>query len=126
MYDDGLKDTAAKVEGAPSRYYPSRVLSVQGGVLNENLHSENGIPMVAGIGPRISAQLYGRYSIRFRADSAAGYKVSWLLWPQSEVWPRDGEIDFPEGDLNDIIYAFMHRLGATAGSDQDAFPSGVG
>src|SRR5437899_11090922 len=99
MYDDGLKDTAAKVEGAPSRYYPARVLSVQGGVLNENLHSENGIPMVAGIGPRISAQLYGRYSIRFRADSAAGSKLSWLLSPQGGVGPRDGDIGCPDIDL---------------------------
>jgi beta-glucanase (GH16 family) len=50
-----------------------------------------------------------------------GYKGAWLLWPASEVWPRDGEIDFPEGDFDSTIWAFMHRQGATAGSDQDWF-----
>ena len=38
-----------------------------------------------------------------------GYKVAWLLWPKSGVWPRDGEIDFPEADLIGTISAFMHR-----------------
>jgi beta-glucanase (GH16 family) len=41
------------------------------------------------------------------------------------VWPRDGEIDFPEGNLTGTIHAFMHRQGATSGSDQDAFTTGV-
>jgi beta-glucanase (GH16 family) len=62
-------------------------------------------------------QLYGRYEVRFRADATDGYKLAWLLWPKSGVWPRDGEIDFPEGDLNGVIKAFMHRQGATAGND---------
>jgi hypothetical protein len=126
MYYDGLKDTAGSNEGAPGRYYPSKVISVQGGILNERLHTEDGFNMVAGISPKIGAQLYGRYSVRFRADPAAGYKTSWLLWPASAVWPRDGEIDFPEGGLNDIIYAFTHKQGATSGADQDAFPTGIG
>jgi hypothetical protein len=34
--------------------------------------------------------------VRFKTDSMHGYKGAWLLWPASEVWPRDGEIDFPE------------------------------
>jgi beta-glucanase (GH16 family) len=59
-------------------------------------------------------QLYGRYVIRFRADALRGYKIAWLLWPDSETWPRDGEIS-----------AFLHRQGATANNDQDAFFSGV-
>jgi len=40
--------------------------------------------------------LYGRYAIHFKADPVPGYKTSWLLWPDSEKWPQDGEIDFPE------------------------------
>ncbi len=66
-------------------------------------------------------QTYGRYAIRFRADAVKGYKAAWLLWPKSGTWPRDGEIDFPEGNLDQKISAFMHRQGATAGSDQDAY-----
>ncbi len=68
-------------------------------------------------------QLYGRYEVRFRADAVAGYKTAWLLWPKSEVWPRDGEIDFPEGDLTGTMNAFMHRQGGTSGGDQDHFGS---
>ncbi|MEO5842931.1 MAG: hypothetical protein ABIQ73_11650, partial [Acidimicrobiales bacterium] len=82
-YDDGWKDTAAKAEGAASRYYPSRVLSAQNGLLNKRLHTEDGVTMVAAIGPNIGAQLYGRYAVRFRADEVQGFKTAWLLWPSS-------------------------------------------
>ncbi len=35
--------------------------------------------------------------------------------------PRDGEIDFPEGNLDRTIEAFVHRQDATSGGDQAAF-----
>lgn len=129
-YPDGWKDSYV------GTYMPSRVMSVQGGLMNLYLHSENGSrlvaapePIVAGsVGPE-GGQLYGRYAIRFRADQLAGYKTSWMLWPDSEVWPRDGEIDFPEGDLAgtqwSTMYGFVHHQGATSSSDQDWFNSGV-
>ena len=121
VYGDGWKDTAGKAEGTPSRYFPSRVLSVKNGVLNKHLHTEDGINMVAAVAPKMVAQRYGRYSVRFRADFAPGYKMAWMLWPQSQSFPRDGEIDFPEGNLDENMWAFMHRQGATVGNDQDAF-----
>src|ERR1035437_7735252 len=62
-------------------------------------------------------QLYGRYAIRFRADAVPGYKTAWLLWPSSDS-TADGEIDFPEGDLDGTISAFMHHQG---GGSQDAY-----
>lgn len=65
-------------------------------------------------------RLYGRYAARLRADALHCYKTAWLLWPDSDVppWPANGEIDFPEGDLDSTISGFMHRQGATSGSDQ--------
>ncbi len=58
-------------------------------------------------GPR-RGQLYGRYVIRFKADPVPGYKTAWLLWPDSG--DRDeGEIDFPEGNLDGTISAFTHE-----------------
>jgi beta-glucanase (GH16 family) len=36
------------------------------------------------------------------------------LWPQSEVWPGDGEFDFPEGDLSGTVQGFHHYAGAAA------------
>lgn len=147
VYPDGGPDTAGKTpaqggESAASRYYPTRVLSVSGGNLVKRLRVENGVPLGAGLVPLLpgtpaynpnlnggwpqitnttTPMRYGRYTIRFRSTSAAGFKAAWLLWPSSEVWPRDGEVDFPEANLNGNICAFMHRQGATSGSDQDAF-----
>lgn len=104
--------------------YDPAIVSVRDGILRKRLHTDNGVIKVAAILPRLPGdddQLYGRYSIRFRADPVAGYKVAWLLWPESEVWPRDGEIDFPEGNLNGRIHAFMHHQNGTWGGDQAAF-----
>ncbi len=121
-YLDGWTDTSGR-----GQYYPSKVLSVQNGILTYYIHTENGIPMVSALEPKLpgepagKGQLYGRYTVRFRADSLYGYKAVCLLWPDSGVWPRDGEIDFPEGDLNGIISGFVHHMAGTTGSDQDAF-----
>jgi hypothetical protein len=104
--------------------YSPQIVSWHDSVMDIWLHTENGVHMVAAPLPKPPAGdglLYGRYAIRFRADPVPGYKTAWLLWPKSEVWPRDGEIDFPEGNLDGTIHAFMHRQGATSGSDQDAF-----
>ena len=119
-YKDGTPDTAGQVSGGKSGYYPAKVLSVQNGMLDWFLHSENGISMGAAPAPRIpnaaknpprdNSLLYGRYSVRYRADSMPGFKTAWLLWPDSGIWPRDGEIDFPEGDLGATLTAAAHFM----------------
>jgi hypothetical protein len=126
-YPDGWPDTTHNGE-----YAPSRVLSIHNGLLDFNIHSVNGTPLVAVPEPKIpggvagGGLLYGAYAIRFRADTLPGYKTAWLLWPDAydnsaATWPSDGEIDFPEGNLNSNISAFMHRMGASSGSQQDAY-----
>ncbi len=92
--------------------------------MNMFLHTENGVHMVCAPTPKLPKMLYGRYTIRFRADPLPLYKTAWLLWPDSGVWPRDGEIDFPEGDLNGKISAFMHRQNGTSGGDQNYWHTG--
>jgi hypothetical protein len=109
-------------------HYDPNILSVSNGTLTMHLYtSPDGIHHVAAPYPKLpgggSDQLYGRYSVRFRADAVDGYKTAWLLWPQSDVW-NDGEIDFPEGDLTGTISAFMHYVGAP--SQQDYFGTGTG
>lgn len=126
-YSDGTPDTAGQASGGKSGYYPTKVLSVHDGVLDWYVHSENGISMGAAPQPKIpnasakparsNSFLYGRYSVRFRADSLAGFKTAWLFWPDSGIWPRDGEIDFPEGDLAGPIYGAAHFRG----TDPNAF-----
>lgn len=123
-YPDGWPDTSRH-----GNYYPSKVLSIHNGVLDYWIHTENGTHMVAAPEPKLSGaangQLYGRYVVRFRSDLLPGYKTAWLLWPDSEVWPSQGEIDFPEGNLDSGINAFMHHMGASSGSEQDAYPTSI-
>jgi hypothetical protein len=125
-FTEGWTDQANGIYSSP------QVLAVANGVLDIYLHTAEGVHRVAAPVPLIHGpegslgQLYGRYAIRFRADTIPGYKIAWLLWPDSETWPRDGEIDFPEGNLDDDICAFVHHQDATAGNDQDAFFAGVG
>lgn len=125
-YPDGWLDTSKR-----GTYMPSRVVRIHDGLMDLDLHTESGIHMVSAPYPRLAgrpmaSQLYGRYAIRFRADPTPCYKTAWLLWPDSEVWPRDGEIDFPEGDLDRTIGAFVHHQDATSANDQAAFATSVG
>lgn len=107
-------------------YSPQRVLSVSGGVLDMYLHMEHGQAYVAAPEPNLNGehargQTYGRFSVRFRADSVPGYKTAWLLWPDSGK-RREGEIDFPEARLDATINGFVHH--ADRGGSQDKFPTG--
>ncbi|HET9518624.1 MAG TPA: glycoside hydrolase family 16 protein, partial [Actinoplanes sp.] len=106
-YPDGWRDTSKN-----GTYMPSKVISVRNGVMDLHLRTENGRRLVAAPTPKPASrgQLYGRYAVRFKADPVAGYKVAWLLWPLSEQW-SEGEIDFPEGNLNSRIWGFMHHRG---------------
>lgn len=106
-------------------YWPEKVVTQSGGMLQKYIHTENGQHLVAAIQPKIAGasgnlhRLYGRYAIRWRSESLPRYKVAWLLWPESGVWPRDGEIDFPEMGLDSSnMYGFVHYQGGTSGSDQ--------
>jgi hypothetical protein len=138
-YPDGWPNTAGS--GAMSRYYPSRVVSAQDGMLHLDLHSESlaGTDLAAGGGsgaPGVYAltaalqpaehgqpinQVYGKYTVRFHVDPAPGFYAAWLLWPQSEHWPYDGEISFPEGHLTDGVCGFMHHAEGTDRGDQEIF-----
>jgi hypothetical protein len=127
-YPDGWPDTSDN-----GRYMPSEVMSEHDGTLDLYLHTERGVPQVAAPVPiiqgapgRLGGLRYARYSIRFRADPLPCYKAAWLLWPDSERWPEDGEINFPEGSLDEEISAFSHRQGGDSDHDQDAFDTGAG
>jgi len=107
---------------------PSKVLSVHGGVLDFNLRTENGVHLVSAPWPKVpggtgtkGGHMTGRYEIRFRADAVPGYKFVSILWPDLDNNLRYGEIDFPEGDLNEQFMAFTHRTSASSSSDQDWF-----
>ena len=122
-YRNGWTDTSGL-----GIYHPSKVVSQHDSMLDLYLHTEGGRPRVAAPVPTIpNAQgragglRYGRYAVRFRANALRCYKTAWLLWPDSGVWPGDGEIDFPEGDLTGHISGFVHYRGGHSSQDQAAF-----
>jgi len=120
-YPQGWHDTSGNGE-----YSPEKTLSVKAGVLVIDVHTEAGTHYVSAPEPMLGqGQTYGRYAVRFRAtQTTSDYKTAWLLWPDSEKWPDDGEIDFPEGNLDATISAFAHHANPAGG--QDAFTkSGV-
>jgi beta-glucanase (GH16 family) len=126
-YPDGWKDTSTN-----GTYMPSKVVSIANGMMNLHVHTEQGVHMVAAPVPTIPGApgiggglLYGRYVVRFRADAVLGYKLAVLLWPDSGVWPLDGEIDFPEANLTSTLWGVVHYQGGTSGSDQALFDSQV-
>jgi hypothetical protein len=115
-YPSSHQDTREKLSGDGGFYEPSN-LSMSDGMLRIQLRRENGTTQAAAPYPRMRAQTYGRYAVRFKADPVPGFKIAWLLWRTSTSW---GEIDFPEGDLDSEIVAFLHKE-----SGQDEFSSGV-
>lgn len=81
-------------------YAPQKVLSVSDSMLDFHLRTEHGRHLVAAVLPDdYRRHEHGRVQIRYRADPVSGYKFVGLLWPSSNVW-NDGEIDWPEGDLD--------------------------
>jgi hypothetical protein len=111
-YPAGWKDTSGN-----GTYNPDKTLSVKDGNLDIYLHSIGGTHYVSAPTPKLPTMLYGRYTIRFKSDPIEGYKTAWLLWPDDEKWPLHGEIDFPEGNLNQTINAYAHWANSQGGQD---------
>jgi hypothetical protein len=109
-------------------YDPSKVLSIHDSFLDTYLHPDSGNGMIGTVQPLIpSGQT--RLLIRFASlvQAVPGYHLSHLLWPDSNTWPRDGEIDFPECDMTSSAtgYSFVHHQNGTSGGDQDYWNSGA-
>jgi hypothetical protein len=126
-YPDGWAGTPAS-----GIYAPSRGISVEHGRLDYYLRTgsldgvsvhmiEAAVPRIPG-GVRGGGLLYGRYVIRARWDPLSNYHISFLLWPDSNQWPRDGEIDYPEGNMaSSSVSAFIHWQNGTPGGAQHAY-----
>ena len=84
------------------------------------VRTQDGQPQSAAVVPLVNGQwggqLYGRYEVRFRSDEIPGYKLAFLLWPDTNNW-AEGEIDFPEiGSLEsgNTLYANVFPKGDLA------------
>lgn len=113
---DGFADTSKH-----GLYSPRKVLSASKGRLDWYLRTVSGRHLVGAIMPRNLGLTEGRYTFKFKLGQARGYKIAFLLWPDSDNW-GDGEIDFPEVD--DLVkgrraYAALHppNPGSTVAGD---------
>ena len=116
----GAYPSPAKDTSKYGTYSPKKIVSVSGGLLNSHIHTENGVSMVSAPIPKLPRPMtYGRYAIRFRFDRMPGYKMAWMLWPDSGGNRLNGEIDFPEMNLDSTnVMGFMHRTNSTGSNDQ--------
>jgi hypothetical protein len=119
-YLDGWKDSSGN-----GTFMPSKVMSVHDGMMDLYLHTENGVHMIAAPEPKIPSPTgrglsAGRYVVRFYMPPLPRYKAAWMLWPDSNL-QTDGEINFPEGDFTERMWAFMHHQDATGPADQATF-----
>ncbi|WP_261553697.1 glycoside hydrolase family 16 protein [Frankia tisae] len=74
---------------------PSAVTVADGSLRITGGHGSAGRDVSGGLSSLLHQQ-YGRWEARFRVDPGAGYSAVVLLWPQSQKWPDDGEIDMIE------------------------------
>ncbi|GAA2749660.1 hypothetical protein GCM10009869_06320 [Amnibacterium kyonggiense] len=94
----------------------STTMSVSDSVLRMRNWVSNGkaqagalTPVTSGTPWHAMGQVYGKYVVRFKADSVRGFKVAWLLWPTSNDW-NQGEIDFPEANLDGTVNYAAHNV----------------
>jgi beta-glucanase (GH16 family) len=89
------------------RRTPSAV-TVADGLLTITGSSANG-GTSGGIGMK-TGQLYGRWEFRARTDKGVGFGSAILLWPDSEKWPDDGELDMMEvpGAERNLAHTIIH------------------
>lgn len=128
-YADGTNDTSASNNGTNSHYKASTNLSCTGSKLITLCQDVAGVitsaTYVATPGGNYG-QLYGRFSVCFRVPTSVhGFKIAFLMWPNASgaLWPRDGELDWPEGPLDSALgfpfgANFLHQ-GSTVGNHAD-------
>ena len=63
----------------------------------------------AGMAAKFANQKYGRWEVRAAGSGDNEYHMVSILWPDSENWPCDGEVDYAEttGEWN-VIKFFHH------------------
>jgi hypothetical protein len=92
----------------------SSAISVADGVLNITARGD----VSGGMAHKLD-QTYGRWEIRARTEKGRGFGSAILLWPESERFPQDGEIDISEvpSETRDRAHFIVHFAGP-GGSDK--------
>lgn len=82
--------------GNPGGWWEPSHVAVRDSKLVLDGHRVDGRFVTGGVMATGTTLTYGKYEVRFRMDKGHGVKYALLLWPASERWPIDGEIDFAE------------------------------
>ena len=92
----------------------SSAITVADGALNITARGNVSGGMAQQLG-----QTYGRWEFRARTDKGRGFGSAILLWPDSERFPQDGEIDIMEvpSETRDRAHYIVHFAGPS-GSDK--------
>jgi beta-glucanase (GH16 family) len=89
---------------------PSRVTVAGGELKITGGLDANGKDTSGGISSNINL-MYAHVDVCFRVDKGAGYSAILLMWPESEKWPDDGEIDISEVNRGERVYtnSYVHN-----------------
>ena len=100
---------------SPHSWWEPSHVTVGNGAMHLNGYKENGRWVTGGVmNSHAASTTYGKYEVRFRMAKGVGVKYAILLWPKSDRWPIDGEIDFAEdGGGNRVHTAATMHYGVT-------------
>lgn len=101
---------SGKPGGDDHSWWDARHVELRDGRLVLAGYQRDGRWTTGGVSNWPVTQTYGRWEIRFRADSSDEITYHFLLWPQRDAWPP--EIDFMEnfGGTRQSGSAFVHYL----------------
>ncbi len=67
-----------------------------------------------GMSAKFERRKYGRWEVRMRTSARdPEYHPVLILWPDSQNWPCDGEVDFSEGTEDTSTIHFFHHYGCS-------------
>ncbi|ROP66023.1 glycoside hydrolase family 16 protein [Curtobacterium sp. ZW137] len=110
-------------DGTSGIYAPSKTVSVHDGVMDVTLGNGSGTAGTFGSVAGAWGHVGGSFSVRAKATGGDGNGAAFMLWPTSGTW-SDGEIDFPEGNFEDVPSAFQHSM--VPGQEADRAQVGTG
>lgn len=111
-------------EGTGGKYFNDALISAHDGMMDIALNGTQGAAGSFGPPETCWGATYGKYSIKFKAEGAEGNGTAMMVWPSSDVW-GDGEIDFPEGNLDGTFSAYHHPLNCSDCSSSVSADSGT-
>jgi beta-glucanase (GH16 family) len=88
--------------------------------LNGTYDRASGEILGAGMASHIS-QKYGRWELRAKVDKGRGFSAASLLWPTSEKWPTDGEVDLfeiPRADRQSVFQVVHNGVRDNTGENK--------